>query len=151
MVDLVRVKSGIKLRNMLVASGFVSSFDWAEEVRQERIVIGFFEDGAVLGLVSFKPNYQDLANEVFLLEVHPDYRRRKIGTLLLATVMDDAFRRVGFEGTVYLKTKTNGVQKFYEKLGGILFRRTVVFEKMVSLKIVNVYLKGNDGNGKSTE
>ncbi|QBO35664.1 hypothetical protein EQG49_03915 [Periweissella cryptocerci] len=62
------------------------------------------------------------------------------GGKLIALVAMDAFEQPGFEGYVQLKSKINGIEKFYDHLGGERNWQRVIFDTDVSKAIINKYL-----------
>lgn len=116
-------------------------FQWGNIMAPaQRLTYGYFRQKTLLGLITFERHTIDQFNKVYNLEVQPDWQRQGIGATLLAQVMLDAFAH-DFDGYVWLKTKTNGVEQFYLHLGAWRFQfDTMIFETAVSRQVVQQYL-----------
>lgn len=121
-------------------AGFL--FDWNSiaRVAPKGILLGYYQLGELVGLVMFERRGKGfLCNEVIDLEVKRHAQGHHVGAKLLAQVMFDSFEQ-RFDGYVHLKTKTNGVEKFYIHLGGEYRYRSVLFDTNASMTVVRKYL-----------
>lgn len=117
------------------------TFDWETVVNHsDRITIGAFTGEVLVGLITFKRRGDEfMSNFVFDVEVLEEHRGQGIAATLLALVMIDAFNQE-FDGYTELKTKINGVEKFYDHLGGWRRGQRVIFDTEASTNVINKYL-----------
>lgn len=118
-------------------------FDWKKVLRDnpDAILLGYFVNDRLSGLIAFTRNVASLFNFVHDIEVSSKSQGHHIGAQLLAQVMVDAFQQPDFDGYVELTAKTNGVEKFYAHLNGIfLTTQTVMFTSEISQAIITNYL-----------
>lgn len=115
-------------------------FDWQTIVTREpdALFVLAKQHDRIVGLINFKRITNDSFNRVYDLEVTKSARGQHIGIKLLALVMQDSFEQ-GFDGYVNLITKTNGVEKFYQHLGGIRFGQYINFNSITSSTIIDRY------------
>ncbi|MCX2456174.1 GNAT family N-acetyltransferase [Lacticaseibacillus nasuensis] len=124
--------------------GFTSHFDWTAPLASA-IVVGELIGRRLVGLIAFERQPENLANHVNLLEVRQPARGLHHGARLLAIVAQDAFRQPGFDGYVYLTTKTTGVQRYYESLGASRVHQQIIFAPPASRQLILTYLpKGSE-------
>ncbi|MHC1567948.1 MAG: ribosomal protein S18-alanine N-acetyltransferase [Candidatus Syntropharchaeia archaeon] len=86
-----------------------------------RIYPDFFlvhEEREITGYIIFNPEDGHIAS----IAVHPDYRRRGIGTKLV----EEVFKRTGRKAYIEVRESNKGAQEFYKKIG---FRKKGIISK----------------------
>lgn len=116
-------------------------FNWQQildENQHSIVIIAYYKDQLV-GIANFERISSDRYNFVYNIEVVAAAQHHHVGARLLALVMQDSFAH-GFDGFVKLLTKTSGVEKFYQQLGGEFFGQQVIFDEYASTQVIEKYL-----------
>ncbi len=122
-----------RVKNLLELSGlYFSPLDrralFRKKIRHDPQSIVILEDGKKLVGVVFVI-FDPWASFVYHLCIHPDYRNKRLGTLL----MNEAERRLRLRGvhtaTLFVEEGNYGVVRFYKKLGWTVLYKTVCMQK----------------------
>lgn len=125
-------------------------FNWANLLQMYpngQLFIALLETRLV-GVILFERIFSNEFDRIHNVEVASQMRQRHIGAHLIAQVAQDSFDHA-FAGFVQLTTKTNGTEKFYARLGGIVDHQNVIFYPDASMALIKRYLSGGNCHDQS--
>jgi len=131
----------------LAEHGYV--FDWATPSAEHTETVSYISNGDIAGLVEYERQPENLCDYLWLIEVADEYKGTGVAGKLLAYVGKDSLE-AGFDGFVVLEAKSALFLYFQVKYGAkAIGGRRLFFDKEATQNLIDSYLEGEFGNGKS--